>query len=292
MSVTESPAELFGEHYFRHSCGPAYERSAHWLSFFGGIGEHIVRRIGPRSVLDAGCAMGFLVEALRDRGVEAFGLDVSEYALQRVRDDLKPYCWLGSVLDPLPRSYDLIVCIEVLEHLPQADSERALENLCRSCEDLLFSSTPEDYREATHLNVQPPEYWAEQFALQGFVHDVEFDGSFITPWAARFRRSQEPHHRVLRNYERWYWLQRRQTQELRQAVGEMRRELAKGERLAGALREQVAEREETLRRITEGPGWQLLQVLGPLRQTLAPTGSWRDRWLMRALRRIARRASR
>ena len=291
MTGTEPSAALFDEHYFRHSCGPAYERSAHWLNFFDGIGEHIVRRMGPRTVLDAGCAMGFLVEALRDRGVEAFGLDISEYALQRVRDDLKPYCWLGSVLDPLPRRYDLIVCIEVLEHLPQTDSERALENLCRYCDDMLFSSTPEDYREATHFNVQPPEYWAEQFALQGFVHDVEFDGSFITPWATRFRRSQEPHHRVVRNYERWHWLQRRQTQELRQAVGEMQKGLAEGERLAGALREQIAGQEQALRQITNGPGWQLLQVLGPIRQRLAPPGGRRDRLLVRALRRIGRRGS-
>ena len=47
------------------------------------------------------------------------------------------------------------------------------------------------------MNVRPPEYWAEQFARQGFVRDVDFDASFITPWAVRFRRSAEPLHRVI-----------------------------------------------------------------------------------------------
>ncbi len=37
--------------------------------------------MGPKKVLDVGCAKGFLVEAVRPRGVEAFGNDISEYAM-------------------------------------------------------------------------------------------------------------------------------------------------------------------------------------------------------------------
>src|SRR5215469_3567995 len=78
----------------------AYTReNPYWLWFFSRIAEEIVRRLKPRRVLDVGCAKGFLVECLRDRGIEAFGFDISEYAISEVRHDIKPYCWVGSGAD-------------------------------------------------------------------------------------------------------------------------------------------------------------------------------------------------
>ncbi len=76
-----------GEYYHAH-CGVPYERSAHWLEFFGGLASQIIRSLRPSSVLDAGCAWGFLVEAFWDRGVEARGVDISQYAISQVRPDL------------------------------------------------------------------------------------------------------------------------------------------------------------------------------------------------------------
>ncbi len=229
MSLKNDP-DLYGAYYFAHCCGMPYERTDKWLRFFAGIADAIVRQISPHTVLDAGCAMGFLVEGLRERSVAAYGIDISEYAIQRVRDDLKPYCRVGSVLDPLPSSYELIVCIEVLEHLPAQLGEIAIRNLCAATDDILFSSTPTDYREASHLNVQPVEYWAEHFALNGFVRDVDFDASFITPWAARFHKSREPLHRVVRNYERRLWQLWKENQDLRGLASEMRDQLAAREK--------------------------------------------------------------
>src|SRR6476661_8245522 len=74
----------YGRYYYRHDCGVPYERNDHWLDFFGKIADAIIRDLRPSSVLDAGCAMGFLVEALRARGVEAWGIDISEYAISKV----------------------------------------------------------------------------------------------------------------------------------------------------------------------------------------------------------------
>src|SRR6185295_9899009 len=78
----ESGSAVYDSFYYAHYCGErAYRRDPSWLAFFGGIAEQIVARIAPATVLDAGCAMGMVVEALRDRGVEAYGVDISEYAI-------------------------------------------------------------------------------------------------------------------------------------------------------------------------------------------------------------------
>ena len=59
----------FDARYYAQSCGRPYGRDPEWLRFFGTIADRIVADIAPRRVLDAGCAMGLLVEALRERGI-------------------------------------------------------------------------------------------------------------------------------------------------------------------------------------------------------------------------------
>ena len=278
--TTPSPTSLYDAYYFQHGCGLPYAPSEHWLRFFGHIADRIVHGIGPRAVLDAGCALGFLVGALRQRGVAAEGIDISEYAIAHAPEAARPYCRVGSVLDPLPQRYDLIVCIEVLEHMPPAESVQAVANLCRSTDDIIFSSSPIDFREATHFNVQPPEYWVGLFAEQGFVRDVEFDASVILPWSMRLRRTAEPLHRVVAAYERKLWRLSQENGELRAVSVEVRAQLAAYEQLQAdhstALREL-----EALRAIKATLAWKLAEALGPWRKRLLPDGSWRERWARR-----------
>lgn len=153
---------------FAHDLGRPYQRDEVWLRFFATIADRVVSDIRPCTALDAGCAVGFLVEALRDQEVNAVGVDISEYTVQQVRPDVRPSCWVGSVIDPLPQKYDFIVCIEVLKHLASSEAEQAVANFCQHPDDVLFSSTPFDYKEVTHLNVRPSDYWAELFARYGF----------------------------------------------------------------------------------------------------------------------------
>ncbi|MFO0810212.1 MAG: methyltransferase domain-containing protein, partial [Gemmataceae bacterium] len=97
-------SNLYNGFYYAHCCGRPYRRSPEWEAFFGGIADRIVSQLRPTTVLDAGCAKGFLVEALRDRGVEAYGIDISGTAIDEVRPDIRPYCRVGSLTDPLPRT--------------------------------------------------------------------------------------------------------------------------------------------------------------------------------------------
>lgn len=216
----------YGRHYFRHDCGIPYERNDHWLQFFGQIADGIVRDLRPASVLDAGCAMGFLVEALRERGVDAWGIDVSEYAISKVDDSVHEHCRLGSITESLGRRYDLIVCIEVLEHLPAAEADRAVANLCEATDRLLLSTTPDDFAEPTHHNVQPPEAWSAALAREGLFREVERDFSYVTPWAALYTRRSEPLSETVRRYDRSWVRQRREADQLRDSLLALQQRLA------------------------------------------------------------------
>jgi GT2 family glycosyltransferase len=245
MSVEES-TELYDAYYYAHGCGRPYQRDRHWLEFFDRIAERIVADFNPTTVLDAGCAMGFLVEALRKRGVEAYGIDISDYAIDQVHQDIKPYCWVGSVTEPFPQRYDLIVSIEVLEHLEREPSEAAVANFCQHADTVLFSSSPDDFKETTHFNVQPAEYWAELFARAGLFRDVDYDAFFLTPWAVLFRKDEQPAHKRAAIFERRFARLWKENSDLRQSVTELRHELKVREERVERLRLETTRKTEQI----------------------------------------------
>jgi hypothetical protein len=183
---------LYGEQYYRTSFGAVpYGRNSHWLGFFSDIADHLVGTLHPNTVFDAGCAWGFLVEALCDRGVRAQGRDISEYAIGKVREDIRSQCAAGSLADPIAGRYDLVTCIEVLEHMPEEQALRAIRHITAVTDAVLFSSTPDDFTEPSHRKVQPVLYWLRAFAECGFHPDVSFDGSLIAARAFLVRRRAE-----------------------------------------------------------------------------------------------------
>jgi SAM-dependent methyltransferase len=188
----------------------------------------------PSSVLDAGCAFGMLVECLRDLGVDAYGVDISEYALSQARDDIKPYLRQGSLADPFDRRYDLVISIEVLEHLNASDIPQAIKNIANATDTVVFSSTPDDYREATHISIRPPEQWSADFARHGMLRDPDIEIGFITPWAGVYRRQDHLDAAiVVQQYERALWRLRNEASQLRSALIETQRHLNEAEAANG-----------------------------------------------------------
>ncbi|MCJ8142803.1 glycosyltransferase [Ancylobacter sp. A5.8] len=161
------------------------------MKFFGEVARQIDEILAPKTVFDAGCAIGFLVECLRGRGIEAYGRDFSSYAISQVPAGLQAFCECDTLVNPIEGTYDLVTCIEVLEHMSEEDGRRAIANLCAAGSRILFSSSPRDFAEPTHINVQPPLYWMQLFAEHGFGPRAEFDGSFLCPWAILFERRAE-----------------------------------------------------------------------------------------------------
>ncbi|MCL4392895.1 glycosyltransferase [Patescibacteria group bacterium] len=170
----------YGEEYYNVGCTRSHDikyeiSEPRWFSYFNNLSDQIISEVKPKTVMDVGCAKGFLVSLLRDKGVEAFGIEVSEYALSSVRNDIKKYCKQVSILEDgdiksLGR-YDLVTCIEVLEHLPDEFAEDAVSNLIKLSDNILFSSTPDDYEEESHVNIKSPQYWVALFNKFGYYID-------------------------------------------------------------------------------------------------------------------------
>ena len=98
----------------------------------------------PRRVLDVGCARGFQVGALRQRGMEAWGIDISEYAIRTAPAELRHCLSVGSCQEiSFPDGhFDLVLVLETLEHVPPVDMVKAIRELRRVTEKWLCASIP------------------------------------------------------------------------------------------------------------------------------------------------------
>lgn len=98
-----------------------------------------------RRVLDAGCGLGHMQKAVREYFPRAryVGLDPSEYLGKRLG-------WVRtSIAEFAPRApFDLVICHDVLQYLPDREAARALKNLSRLCHGAMYFSvlTTEDWR--------------------------------------------------------------------------------------------------------------------------------------------------
>jgi SAM-dependent methyltransferase len=213
-----NPRQLYGRWYYETSCGLPYHHNDHWQSFFGKVADNVVAQLSPGTVLDAGCAKGFRGAALRERGVEAHGFDISEVAVAAAPDAARPHVQVGSLTEPIEGRFDLVTCIEVVEHLDPADASTAIANLCSVSDRVLFSSSPGDLHEATHVNVQPQERWSQMFAVHGFYRDFRHDGAYLTPWATLYRREERTTSELVVDYDRAWAHLRAETIEQRRAL--------------------------------------------------------------------------
>lgn len=195
----------FFKDFYKENGGGNYLDEKIWRPFFAKLAEKIIEIWDPHTVLDAGCANGYLLEELRNRGVQAYGIDISEFAINSVKENLKIYVNVQSVTEELPKSFpskfDLITCIEVLEHVYSEEASEAIENLCKYSDTIIFSSTPDDITDQTHVNVQLPEYWARLYAENSFFKNVFQDMRWLSPWATLYEKREDIHN-VINEYER------------------------------------------------------------------------------------------
>jgi SAM-dependent methyltransferase len=130
-------AEFYDHAYFdgpgkSNYCGYAIDTSpfaAHADAIVAMLRER--RLDGP--VLDVGCAKGFLVYVLRQRGIEAYGVDWSPYAIAAADPDVRPFLSRAAA-DALPfptGRFALTVSFDLLEHMDLGYARRALPELAR-----------------------------------------------------------------------------------------------------------------------------------------------------------------
>lgn len=103
------------------------------------------RNFRVKRALDIGCAKGYLVEALRDLGVDAYGCDISAFAVENASSAVIARLRIGDLETGLPfrdAEFDLVTALEVLEHLHPSKVDVALGELRRVSSGVVYATIP------------------------------------------------------------------------------------------------------------------------------------------------------
>ena len=137
----------------------------------------------PERVLDVGCGPGALMYLLHELGIEVQGIDFSERSVALAPEPMRDRIGVGSVTEAhVPdRSFDLVVCREVFEHLTVLQVRRTVETICRASSRFVYATTrfhpdPPDLLsfttqfevDPTHITLMNKEFLRTLFVLEGF----------------------------------------------------------------------------------------------------------------------------
>ena len=139
------------------------------------IAPLVQERLQPGSVVDVGCGPGAWPAAWLALGVE----DVAGVDGEHVRrsgllfpDDRFVAHDLRRPLD-LGRRFDLVLSLEVAQHVPEHASDAFLDTLVSLGPAVLFSAAVPHQGGDNHINEHWQSWWAERFERRGYVpHDV------------------------------------------------------------------------------------------------------------------------
>lgn len=130
-------------------------------------------------ILDYGCSKGYVVKALRLLGMDAWGVDISSYAVRHCDADVRDYCHVIEPDRPVPvdGQFDLVMTKDVLEHMDEKALNEFLEHYTPltmhmwhviPLGDSGVFRIPEYHADRSHIQIQNEQWWEQLFMQHGW----------------------------------------------------------------------------------------------------------------------------
>jgi len=174
----EKLSDIFDKDYFEN--GIATKKSNYrdysWQrlgSQFQRTAQHIVDLFKPERTLDVGCAKGFLVKALDELGVDAYGIDPSVYAVSNAHPDVGDKINLDTAQSiPYPdNTFDVVTCLDVMEYVPIKEVTKTLKELLRVSKEWVIirvvTHEVEGDLDSSYETIRDREWWTERIEKAG-----------------------------------------------------------------------------------------------------------------------------
>jgi SAM-dependent methyltransferase len=126
--------------------------------------------ISPKSIVDVGCGIApWLAAALELGATDILGID-GEYIDRTLLMVPEKFFQTADLNLPikLERRFNLAICVEVGEHLPESASGTLVDSLTKLAPVILFSAAIPGQGGVDHINLQWPPFWEKLFLERGF----------------------------------------------------------------------------------------------------------------------------
>lgn len=146
----------------------------------------------PCSVIDVGCGTGVWLYEFSGCGVKDIlgidGSDLDDKMLVISKSDFARKDLAEGIR--LNKTFDLVVSLEVAEHLPPESAEGFIESLVSLGPVILFSAAIPRQGGTCHMNEQWPSYWANLFNSYGYIvvdciRRQIWNNKNVEPWYAQ-----------------------------------------------------------------------------------------------------------
>jgi len=181
----EVPADFYDKKYYEDgiASGKSCYTNYRWIPELTiPMAYFIIKELSLESkavVLDVGCSKGYFVKALRLLDIDAYGIDISKYAIDHADVEIKDYCKLISKEDPVPilKSFDWILTKDVLEHMNTeslhdffrnySDKSTRMYHVIPLGDDGKFR-IPEYHLDKSHIQIHNEQWWERLFNQYGW----------------------------------------------------------------------------------------------------------------------------
>mgnify|MGYP003956620471 CR=1 FL=1 len=152
----------------------------------------VVGFLKPASVVDVGCGTGAWLSVFKEQGIgDILGVDGDYVNLDSMlisKEDFQSH----DLTRPLTinKKFDLVVSLEVAEHLPSNCAETFIDSLTRLGSVVMFSAAIPCQGGQNHVNEQWQDYWRILFSKKGyeavdFIRKKVWDNPKVETWFAQ-----------------------------------------------------------------------------------------------------------
>jgi len=180
-------ASYYNEDYFRPGPKSSYALPFTWQVEEPGrmkLAQYLQGTFAPKNALDVGCAKGFLCKALLKVGIDAYGCDISEFAVNNCEPEVKGRLKVADIRDGLPypnNNFDLVCSYSTLEHIEMEFLPYVASEIARLARNWAYISVPisldnenRPWGDPSHRTFMPVSYWISLFYSHGLLCDLRF----------------------------------------------------------------------------------------------------------------------